>query len=305
MTLDQLNTFRAVARLKHFRLAAESMHITQPAVSKQIRALEEELGERLLDRGRKVQLTLAGEVLLRQADRVAQSVEVAREEIGDLKQQGAGKLVISAYHVLAVHVLPHLLESYRRKHAAVRIQVETGWPAEVVQHVLDRQVDLGLIVLNDTIRQSPYLTLLPMFNAEMIFIAPGDGSLVNNRELSVDQLADLPWILCQDGCPTRAFLENKLRERGHSMKVSVETNDHDLQSKLVELGLGVSVQAKGLVQARLRNNRLRQFHVPGMAFEVECGVIYRRDKFVQSAMREFLQVAKRVSSAPLPKLAAS
>ncbi|MGH9674406.1 MAG: LysR family transcriptional regulator [Bryobacteraceae bacterium] len=305
MTLDQLATFRAVARLKNFRLAAESMHVTQPAVSKQIRALEEELGGPLLERGRKMQLTVAGEVLLRHADRVAQTVEVAREEIGDLRGQGAGKLAISAYHVLAVHVLPHVLESYRKKHPAVRIQVETGWPPEVVQHVLDRQVDIGMIVFNEVVRESPYLSLLPMFTAELIFIAPGDGSLVKERELTLDDLGDLPWILCQDGCPTRAFLENKLRERGRSLTMAVETNDHDLQSRLVELGLGVSVQARGLVQSRLRANRLRQFHVPGMKFEVECGVIYRRDKFVQAALRDFLGTVRRIAAAPPPKIAAS
>jgi DNA-binding transcriptional LysR family regulator len=305
VTLDQLATFRAVARLKNFRLAAEAVHITQPAVSKQIRALEDELGESLLERGRKVQLTLAGEVLLKHADRVAQTVEVAREEIGDLKEQGAGKLVIGAYHVLAVHYLPWLLESYRKKFPAVRIHVETGWPDEVMQKVLDRQVDLGLMVLDSATRQSPYLTQVHLLTAEMIFVAPGDGSLVRERELGVERLGDLSWVLCQTGCPARGRLDTLLRESGSLLQVAVETNDHDLQIRLVELGLGVSIQAKPLVCARLKAGRLRQFHVPGLEFAVDCGIIHRRDKFISSAMRGFLGVARRAPTSPMPKSAAS
>ncbi len=305
MTLDQLATFRAVARLKNFRMAAESVHISQPAVSKQIRALEDELGESLLERGRKVQLTLAGEVLLKHADRVAQTVEVAREEIGDLKEQGAGRLSIGAYHVLAVHYLPWLLEGYRKKFPAVRIHVETGWPDEVLQKVLDRRVDLGLMVLDEATRQSPYLTQVSLLTAEMIFVAPGDGSLVAERQLGVDRLGELPWILCQQGCPARGRLEHLLRERGSTLKLAVETNDHDLQSKLVDLGLGVSIQPKPLVCARLKSGRMRQFHVPGLEFAVECGIIYRRDKFVPAAMRGFLTVARRAPTSPMPKSAAS
>ncbi len=293
MTLDQLATFRFVARLKSFRQAADAMHITQPAVSKQVRALEEELGEKLLERGRKVSVTLAGEVLLRHADRVAQTVEVAREEIGDLRTQGVGRLAIGAYHVLAVHYLPHVLESYRQKHPGVRITVKTGWPKEVVQSVLDREVDLGLVVLDAAIRQAPHLTVLPLFSSEMIFIAPGDGSLVSERELTLDRLGELPWILCECGCPTRGYLENRLRERGKSVELAVETSNHDLQARLVELGLGVSFQARPMVSERLRSGKLRQFYVPGMEFHVESGVIHRGDKYVHAAMRGFLNVVQR------------
>lgn len=307
MTLDQLATFRAVARRKSFRLAAEDVHITQPAVSKQIRSLEEDLGERLLERGRKVRLTMAGEVLLRHADRVAQTVEVAKEELGDLRSQGGGRLAIAAYHVLAVHFLPHVLEPYRQKFPGVRIRVETGWPKEVVERVMDREVDLGLVVLDNAMRQAPSLSAIPLFTSEMIFVAPASSSLPVGREVSVDQLGEQSWILCQDGCPARGFLETRLRERGLALKLSVETNDHDLQRKLLDLGLGVSIQPKSLVVERLKAGRLKQFFVPGMEFHVESGVIHRRDKFIHAAMRGFLNAVQRVPKTTMqrPKAVAS
>jgi len=307
VTFDQLTTFRAVARRRNFRMAAEDMHITQPAVSKQIRSLEEELGERLFERGRTVRLTMAGEVLLRHADRVAQTVEVAREELGDLRAEGGGRLSIAAYHVLAVHFLPRVLERYRAKFPGVRIRVETGWPKEVLQRVLDGEVDLGLLVLDGALRGAPQFTAKPLFSSEMIFVAPGNSSIPVGREVGLDQLGEFSWVLCQSGCPARAYLEKQLRERGLSLKLSVETNDHDLQAKLVELGLGVSIQPKGLVHSRLSSGKIKQFRVPGMEFSVDCGIIHRRDKFVHAAMRGFLTMIQQMPKAMLhpPQAAAS
>ncbi len=114
MNLDQLVTFRTVARMGSFRRAAEVLHLTQPAVSKQIRALELELGERLLERGRTVRLTHAGEVLLNYAERVSQMVQDAREEIGDLQELGRGRLSLGVSQSIAIHLLLPSSKSIRR-----------------------------------------------------------------------------------------------------------------------------------------------------------------------------------------------
>src|SRR5215471_5319205 len=98
MTLDQLRTFRAVASVKSFRGAAEVLHITQPAVSKQIQALEAELNERLFERGKSAQLTSAGAALLKHAEHLSRILTVAKEEIADLRELRAGHLSIGAAH---------------------------------------------------------------------------------------------------------------------------------------------------------------------------------------------------------------
>src|SRR5947207_5009853 len=125
MTLDQLVTLQSVAAMKSFRRAAAALHLTQPAVSKQIRALEDELGERLFERGRTARLTVAGATLLKHAERLSAIVRVARDEIADLRELKTGRLSIGASHTVAGHQLPQILEAYRLKYPQVALPVET------------------------------------------------------------------------------------------------------------------------------------------------------------------------------------
>src|SRR5690242_16235206 len=123
MTLDQLITLQTVSTTKSFRRAAESLHLTQPAVSKQIRALEDELGERLFERGRTARLTVAGATLLKHAERLSQIVRIARDEITDLKELRTGHLAIGASYTVASHLLPGVIEAYRLKYPQVALTV--------------------------------------------------------------------------------------------------------------------------------------------------------------------------------------
>jgi DNA-binding transcriptional LysR family regulator len=102
MTLDQLRTFQAVAAVRSFRGAADVLHITQPAISKQIQALEAELNERLFERGKRAQLTSAGTALLKHAEHLSRILTVAKEEITDLRELRAGRLSVGAAHSMAV-----------------------------------------------------------------------------------------------------------------------------------------------------------------------------------------------------------
>jgi DNA-binding transcriptional LysR family regulator len=111
MTLDQLRTFRAVAAVKSFRGATEVLHITQPAVSKQIQALEAELNERLFERGKSAQLTSAGTALLKHAEHLSRILTVAKEEITDLRELRAGHLSIGAAHSYSTSYVLRLIFS--------------------------------------------------------------------------------------------------------------------------------------------------------------------------------------------------
>lgn len=147
MTLDQLLTFRTVCLARSFRAAAEKLHLTQPAVSKQIRSLEIELGERLFERGRTALLTEAGGTLLKYAEHLSEIVKNARNEIADLKELRRGHLSIGASHTIASHLLPDLVENYRLKYPRVTLSVETGWSPEILNRVVSHDLDLGLVVL--------------------------------------------------------------------------------------------------------------------------------------------------------------
>ena len=299
MNVDYLLAFRCVMRHKSFRRAAEDLHISQPAVSKQIRALEDEVGERLFERGRSVRSTLAGEVLIKYADRVCQSMDAARDEIGDLKSQGHGRLAIAAYHVLAVHFLPPLIERYRSLCPKVKVTVQTDWPEGIIHRVEAHDADVGILVRPNNLDALPNLSYLPLNSAEMIFVTAPHAGLVNEAEVPLDELRKVPFVLCPDGCPTRRYLELRLAERGYTAQIAVESSNLDLQSRLVELGLGVGILPKGIIVPQLKQKKLRQFYVRDFQFRVESGLVHRRDKYIHTAMKAFLEVARAAPASNL------
>jgi DNA-binding transcriptional LysR family regulator len=278
-----------------FRRAAEALHLTQPAVSKQIRALELELGERLLERGRTVRLTLAGEVLLKYAERVSEMVQNAREEIGDLRELGRGRLSLGASPSIAMQVLPRLLETYRARYPRVTVTVEAGWMPEIMRRVIARDLDLGLVVLTAPGPDPPsQLTCVPLRASEIIFVAPASESLVKRRRLTIDDLRDVPWVLNPDGCQYRGYLERRFAERGLTMNVAVEVTGMEVQKKLVQLGLGVTLLPKPLVAQELKAGTLKAFTVEGAKLRSLSCLVYRRDKYIHGAMRGFLDLLREV-----------
>src|SRR4051812_18161270 len=115
MTLDQLTAFRTVVRAGGFGRAAAQLNLTQPAVSKQVRALEDELGQRVVERGRHVRSTPAGEVLLKYADRICEMLANAKQELADAAEHQRGDLAIGATQTIAAYLLPRVIASFRRR----------------------------------------------------------------------------------------------------------------------------------------------------------------------------------------------
>ena len=295
MNLDQLVSFRTVARMGSFRRAAEALNLSQPAVSKQIQALEAELGERLLERGRSVRLTLAGEVLLKYADRVSDMVQVAREAIADLRELGYGRLSLGASPSIAIHLLPQLLEAYRARYPRVTLTVGAGVPHEIMRRVVARDVDLGLVILAAPGPDPPAeLTCVLLGVSEIIFVAPASESLVKRRRLTIDELGDLPWILNPDGCQYRSFLERRFAERGLTMNVAVEVTGLEVHKRLVQLGLGVTLLPEPLVARDVQAGTLKAFSVEGTKLRSLSCLLYRRDKYIHGAMQGFLALLREV-----------
>lgn len=295
MTLDQLVTLQTVSNVKSFRRAAEARHLTQPAVSKQIRALELELGERLFERGRTAQLTAAGRTLLKHAEHLSQIVRIARDEIADLRELRRGHLSIGASHTVATHLLPDLIETYRLRYPQVTLSVETGWSPEILSRVVSHDLDLGLVVLvtpkpNDI----PQLACTAFDTTETVFVASPKEPLVKKRQLTFEEFRKVPLILNHDGCLYRRYLEGRFAERGLAMNIAVEVIGFELEKKLTQLGLGVSLLSKLLVAKELREKSLKTFTVKGLQLRSYSCVVYRRDKYIHGAMREFLKLLQEV-----------
>lgn len=295
MTLDQLVTFRTVSIVNSFGAAAEMLHLTQPAVSKQIRALELELGERLFERGRTATLTQAGSTLLKYAEHLLHMVKTARNEIADLRELRRGHLSIGASHTIATDLVPHLIETYRLRYPQVTLSIETGWSPDILSHVLSRDLDFGLVVLiTSKPRNTPQLACAALDTTETVFVASPKDPLVKKQQLTFEEFRKLPLILNHDGCLYRSYLESRFAERGVAMNIAVEVIGFELEKKLTQLGLGVSLLSKLLVAKELKEKSLKSFRVNGLQLRSYSCLVYRQDKYIHAAMRGFLKLLQEV-----------
>ena len=163
MDLDQLRGFFETAREKSFTRAAKKLFLTQPAVSLQVKALEEELGERLFERsGKQVILTEAGRLLLGKAEEIFEAVEAAREEVAALKELRVGRVSVGASDTNCAYVLPYSVTAFRGAYPGVEIRLMDRMSPGVAQLVLDGVVDFGLATLPVA---EPRLESYPLFRS--------------------------------------------------------------------------------------------------------------------------------------------
>src|SRR6201986_682365 len=171
----RLRVFREVANQASFRRAAEVLYVTQPAVTQQIKALEEELGSRLFDRsGGKVRLTAAGEVLLRHAGEAEATLSRAIEEIGSLEGEVRGALRVAASTTIAQYVLPRLQAEFARQHQGVRLELESANTQHVVEAVANGDAPIGLI---EGPAHNQELVVERWFEDELVLVYPGGHEL--------------------------------------------------------------------------------------------------------------------------------
>jgi DNA-binding transcriptional LysR family regulator len=291
MTLDQLRTFRAVAAVRSFRGAAGVLHITQPAVSKQIQALEAELNEPLFERGKSAQLTSAGVALLKHAEHLSRILTVAKEEITDLKELRAGHLSIGAAHSVATYVLPSLVEAYRARYPKVNLSIHSGWSGEITSRVMTYDLDLGLIrLLSPKPQGIQQLTFVPFAATDLVFVTSPNDRLAGRKKITWADLREAPWILNHNGCVYRSHIESRLKEGGQALKVEVEVMGLELQKKLTELGLGVSVLPRNLVTTELRQGSLIALNIEGTKLQIYSCLAFRKGKYIHGAMKGFLRL---------------
>jgi DNA-binding transcriptional LysR family regulator len=291
MTLDQLRTFQAVAATKSFRGAAGVLHITQPAISKQIQALEAELSERLFERGKNAQLTSAGMALLKHTEHLSRILTTATEEITDLRELRAGHLSIGAAHSVATYVLPGLIEAYRTRYPKVNLSIHSAWSSEITARVMTYDLDLGLIrLLSPKARGFQQLTLVPLTATDLVFVTSPNDRLAGREKITWADLKGAPWILNHNGCVYRSHIERRLKERGEALKVEVEVMGLEVQKKLTELGLGVSVLPRNFVTTELRQGSLKALNVEGTKLQVHSYLAFLKDKYIHGAMKVFLKL---------------
>jgi DNA-binding transcriptional LysR family regulator len=265
MDTRQLTAFCAVVELKSFSQAAERLGVTQPAVSLQIRSLEERLGQQLLDRsGRRVEPTEAGQRLYRGAQRMlALEQQLIEEVAGGDEGELRGELAIGAATGPGATVVPLLLCEFQESNPSVRVELTISDTQTVVEAVGRRELELGIVGATPRHRAVVYE---PFFEDEVVLVCPTQHPFAG-RTIKVEDLRDAPLIVMQEGAGVRQVIEEELRQLGTRLKdldVRLELGLQEAVKSAVEAGHGVTFISRTAVESELADGRLATARVRGL-----------------------------------------
>lgn len=289
MDYDQLASFLEVAKLGSFSRAAEKIYRTQPAISAQVRLLEQECGEKLFDRsGKKVMLTPAGEILRRYAEKILGMQKEALQAIAELNQTPRGKLYIGANEATCLYVLPRTFARFKQLYPLVQISIYRNFSHKIMQKVQEGAVDLGIVTLP---QPSNNMDVIPVFRDEVQVVVPKNHPLAKNRSVSVEEMAQFPMILPKTG-HTRVVIDRLLRGHRDRLQISMELASVETQKKFVGAGLGVSLISRSYAQAEVAAGLLKLIPLAGEKLYRELGLIYRRDRYLSLPAKVFIDVVR-------------
>jgi DNA-binding transcriptional LysR family regulator len=298
----RLKVFRAVAEHLSFRRAAEHLFLTQPAVTLQIKALENDLAVRLFDRSAgRISLTRQGEILLRYANNIAALVSNAEHELGAGDGKVSGELSLGVSTTIAQYVLPRLLGAFLKEHPRVQFYLHSGNTAEIVQLLLDGKVSIGLIEGPARVRG---VRTEPFMKDELVLITPRNFS---PDHLSRTQLLASVLLMREQGSGSRRVVETALENAGLKLKRFHKVMDLDSTEAIksaVEAGLGLGFVSRWAVSKELELGSLKIARVQGVCVSRHFTLITRTGPEPQGpagALRSFtLARAQMLSEPPKP-----
>lgn len=287
MELRQLEYFIAVCKELHFTKAAEKIGISQPNLSLQIKALEEEVGTPLFDRiGKRIALTEAGSILLRHTRSMLQTLQNARHEMDELHQQRGGSLSVGALPSELDFRLTPMFVHFFQKYPTVRLKIVSE--VDLVQLVLSTEIDIGISVkpLFDS-----RLVIHPLNREEYGVVVSKDHELSSKESISLTELQGLPIVTYPKGFWGREFVESHCRQHGFNLNVVVETTSNPSLLYFVRENVGVAVQTHSLLKS-VDNPELRFVPIHNHPPVREMSIIYRSDKYLSHAARAFILFAE-------------
>jgi DNA-binding transcriptional LysR family regulator len=287
MDLDQLHTFLEIVRLKSFSKAAQTCFRTQPAISAQVRQLEQELNTTLFDRlGTRIALTTSGKIFAEYAEQILELRKRAQDAINELERTPRGELVIAANEATCIYVLPEVFSEYKKQYPNVQLLVDRSYGAKVVQAVMENMADFGVTQLPV---QDKKLQVVKVFADEMVLIMPPGHPLAGRERVEPRELLGAQVLLPKSGT-TRARLNEWMEGLDEEMQVSMELDSSEMLKRFVMAGLGVSFSATTHVAEELAAGRLATARLGPEPMERRLGLIYRKDKALSKAAMGFIQV---------------
>jgi len=287
LTLRQFEILEAVARRGSFSRASAELHLSQPAVSMQIKQLEEVLGLPLFEhQGKQIRLTEAGREALRTGETIRHELSNLEQMLADLQGLKGGSLTVSAASTASVFAA-RLMALFRAQHPDVHLSLNVVNRETLLRQLVENSIDLALM------GQPPEnldLTAQPFMDNPLVVIAATSHPLAKQKKIPLARLLEEPLIGREQGSGTRNALENFLGENGQTFKAAMEMNKNEAIKQAVEAGLGLGVVSLHTVRAELASGQLCVLDVQGFPLKRQWYLVQRAGKRLSPAAQAFVQL---------------
>ncbi len=286
INLDQLRIFQAVAQSRSFTRAASLVHLTQPGISKHIKQMEQYYGVPLFDRtAKKATLTAPGEILFAATQEIMAVIDAAERRIEDLKGLRGGKLRLGASFPVGVYLLPGVLATFRKRNPAVEVALDISLSEAIEARMLANELDLGLVTHEP---HDSRLLARAFMTDQLVVILPRNHKWAAKKRIKPEDLPAETFVVAARGAGTRAVVEERLKAMGIVLDNVLEFGNLEGVKLAVEVGLGISIQARTVVRREIAAGSLRALPLARMDARIQYFYICRKNRHLSHAAREFL-----------------
>jgi DNA-binding transcriptional LysR family regulator len=288
LTLRQLSIFEAVARNLNYSRAADELHLSQPAVSMQIKQLEENIGIALFEQvGKKIHLTEAGHTLFAHSRAVTEQINLAEDSLANLKGLKRGRLNIAVVST-AKYFVPRMLSRFLESHPEAELRLNVSNREEVLQELANYETDFAIMgrVPQEIDADAERFAKNPYY-----FVAAPGHALAKRRRLTLEHLAGQSFLVREQGSGTRITLERLFESRHLKLKAAFEMGSNETIKQGVIAGLGISFLSRHTVGLELQTRQLVILPVAGTPIVRDWYLVHRKDKQLSpmaAAFRQFL-----------------
>jgi DNA-binding transcriptional LysR family regulator len=284
MDLATLNAFIAIAEAGSFSVAAERLHLTQPAVSKRIASLEQQLNVRLFDRlGREVGLTEAGRALLPRAYQILNVLDDTRRALTNLNGEISGRLTLATSHHIGLHRLPPLLRAFTRAYPQVALDIQFLDSEVAYEEVLHGRAELAVITLAPETREPVRAT--PVWDDPLDFVAAPEHPLARSGNIGLAEVAQHPAVFPGGNTFTHHIVQRLFEAQGLTPNIAMSTNYLETIKMMVSIGLAWSVLPRTML-----DEQVTCLPLPGIQLSRQLGYILHTERTLSNAARAFMDL---------------
>ena len=295
MQLSQITTFLTIAELRSFSLAAEQLHITQPAVSKRIRQLEQSMKTSLFDRiGKRSILTPNGRAFLPHAERILHEVNSYRSSLEGQNDKPSGTLSLATSHHIGLHRLPQILRDFKIKYPQVDLDLHFMDSEDACIAVANNEIELAIVTLPENTDSRLSLEAI-WIDALQIVLAP-DHPLANVEHIDKLKLLGYPAILPSMGTFTRRIINNYFSSSKDQLKITLETNYLETIKVMVSANLGWSMLPASMLDKTVVGKPLNSSGINGLEIQRVLGIVTRHNRTLSLSSEAFISMLQQAKS---------